>query len=137
VVVVFVVHRQFAQSRAGKFAAAAAADPREQLQRTLAVSRRALIAVPVCLGDDAVEFGGVGSCGVWSGALCQDKDSAPCRQGALVQGLAGTGCFLGFFASLVLRCCPLAMVILLVVTEVEDTLLLRRSDDQAGRNARR
>ena len=50
--------------------------------------------------------------------------------------VAGGGCFLGFFASLVLRCCPLAMVILLVVTDVEDTLL-RRSDDQAGRNARR
>lgn len=33
--------------------------------------------------------------------------------------LVGAGCFLGFFASLVLRCCPLAMIILLVVTTCE------------------
>jgi len=30
--------------------------------------------------------------------------------------VAGGGCFLGFFASLLLRCCPLAMIDLLVVT---------------------
>ena len=41
------------------------------------------------------------------------------HQNLALQGLplsvAGGGCFLGFFASLVLRCCPLAMIVLLIV----------------------
>ncbi|MEO8332897.1 MAG: hypothetical protein ABI479_10735 [Gallionella sp.] len=48
-----------------------------------------------------------------------EPDLAPAKPGIVFQGLpfsvAGGGCFLGFFASLVLRCCPLAMIVLLVV----------------------
>jgi hypothetical protein len=45
----------------------------------------------------------------------QNFSSAKGVTQGLPRTLAGTGCFFGFFASLVLRCCPLAMFILLVV----------------------
>lgn len=55
--------------------------------------------------------------------------------------VAGGGCFLGFFASLVLRCCPLAMIILLVVMNCEicatDALRLRQGAARANDNPRR
>lgn len=118
VVVVFVVHRQLAQARAGKFAAAAPAYPRKQFERPLAVSGLARVAKTARFGNHAVEPGVVGS-----GAFGHVGKSAPCQQGAFTQELpltlAGTGSFLGFFASLFLRCCPLAMIILLVVTICE------------------
>ena len=115
VIVVLVVHRQFAQPRAGKFAAAATADPRKQFERLLAIGGFARVADTARFGNHAVEPGVVGS-----GAFGHVEKSAPCQQGAFTQELpltlAGTGSFLGFFASLLLRCCPLAMIILLVVT---------------------
>ena len=55
VVVVLVVHRQFAQAQARKLASASPADPGKQFERALAVSRLALVAVPARFGDHAVE----------------------------------------------------------------------------------
>jgi hypothetical protein len=57
VIVILVVDCQFSQARAGKFAAASPADPREQFEGALAISRLALAAMLARLGYDAVEPG--------------------------------------------------------------------------------
>ena len=153
VIVVFMVHRQLAQARAGKFTPTAAANPREQFERPLAISRFARFALLACFCDDTVKSRMIWGCVLWhgykwSGRLTygfigkgelkrfafgvvqrsgrQHPDSAPIRNRGISEvrysGLAshldpvtlvGAGCFLGFFASLVLRCCPLAMIVLL------------------------
>src|SRR5438105_12568176 len=56
VVAVLVVHRELAQPLAAELARAAAADPRQDLQRLLAVGLRAFLLRFLRLGDDAVEL---------------------------------------------------------------------------------
>ena len=45
--------------------------------------------------------------------------------------LAGAGCFFGFFASLFLRCCPLAMIVLLVWIHHCVTVLIQKTSLQS------
>jgi hypothetical protein len=57
VVVVAVVHGQFAQALAGEFTGAAATDVRVHFQRFIAVTH---LTVALGVGQDAVQLGGVG-----------------------------------------------------------------------------
>ena len=61
VVVVFVVHRQFAQALPGKLAATPAAYPREQLERSLAITSLARLALLARFGDNTVKPCVIGS----------------------------------------------------------------------------
>src|SRR3954471_9290965 len=57
VVAVLMVHGELAQSLAAELARAAAADPRQDLERLLAVGARALLLGFPRLGDDVIELG--------------------------------------------------------------------------------
>ena len=87
VVVVPMVHRQFAQIAVGEFARAAAADPGVDLQRLFAVALFALRCGAAGLGDDAVELSRV-----WGGSghfvSPGDAYGAPALHFGLSQALA-------------------------------------------------
>ena len=55
VIVILVVHRQFAQTHAGELTAASSANVRIEFHGAFTVSRLALAAVPARFGDDSIE----------------------------------------------------------------------------------
>ena len=86
-VVVAVVHLEQLQIHLGEFAAAPCANPRIDLQRTVAIGLRPVVAGAACLGNDLIEARMIG----WSFCLAIPAPAFIENILTLARSLAGSG----------------------------------------------